>query len=81
MNIVLSPATQKLLEERMKEGDYTSPEDVIRVALEGLEGEFVEELDPGTRAAIERADAQAQRNEGTPVDEAFAQLRRKHLGT
>jgi len=27
-----------------------------------------------------RADGQARRGEGIPVDEAFAKLRRKHLG-
>jgi len=56
---------------------------VVRVALETLdqiEGEPLEDLDPETIAAIERAEAQAERGEGMPVDEAFEQLRRKHFG-
>jgi Arc/MetJ-type ribon-helix-helix transcriptional regulator len=81
MHITLSPKTQKLLEERMKSGDYRSPDDVIRVALEVLEGESVESLDPGIQAAIERAGAQGDRGEGIDVEEAFARLRRKHFGT
>jgi len=79
MNIVLSPETQVLLEARMKEGDYSSPDDAIRVALKTLEGEAIEDLDSETQSAIERAEAQAARGEGIPVDEAFAFLRRKHL--
>jgi hypothetical protein len=39
-----------------------------------------DDLDPETHAAIERADAQADRDEGIPVDAAFARLRQKHSG-
>jgi len=80
MNITLSPQTQKLLEERMKEGDYASPDEIIRVALETLEGEAIEDLDRQTLAAIERAEAQAERGAGMPIDQALAELRRKHPG-
>jgi Arc/MetJ-type ribon-helix-helix transcriptional regulator len=80
MNVVLSPQTQKLLEERMKCGDYKSPDKAIRAALEVLEGETLEKLGPEVQAAIARADAQAERGEGLPVDEAFARLRQKHFG-
>ena len=80
MNIVISPQTQKLLEARMKEGDYASADDAIRAALETLEGEAFEDLDPDLQAAIERAEAQADRGEGIPIDEAFKQLRRKYFG-
>lgn len=80
MNVLISSETQKLLEERMKEGDYASADEVIRAALEALEGEDIEDLDPETQAAIERAEAEADRGEGIPLDEAFAQLRQKHFG-
>jgi Arc/MetJ-type ribon-helix-helix transcriptional regulator len=81
MNITLKPETQRLLELRMREGDYSSPDDVIRIALESLEGETFEELDPRTQAAIARAEAQAERGEGIPIDDAFEILRRKHCGS
>jgi len=80
MNVILSPQTQKLLEARMKDGDYTSPDEIIRVALESLDGDAFEDLDADTQAAIEIAEAQADRGEGLPLDEAIAQLRRKHFG-
>ncbi len=80
MNVVLSPETQKLLEARMKDGHYSSPDDAIRDALQVFDGEAFEDLDPETRAAIERAEAQADSGEGIPLDEAFAQLRKEHFG-
>lgn len=64
----------------MKDGDYGSADDVIRAALEALEGEAIEDLDPETQAAIERAEAEADRGGGVPLDKAFAQLRQKHFG-
>jgi Arc/MetJ-type ribon-helix-helix transcriptional regulator len=83
MNITISPETQKLLEEEMRKREHTSADDVVRIALETLNqlrGEDYEDLDDETRAAIERAEAQYQRGEGIPLDEAFTQLRRKHFG-
>jgi putative addiction module CopG family antidote len=83
MTITLSPQTQKLLDEQMQRGVYSSVDDVVRVALETLnqvQGEDYEDLDEDTRAAIERAEAQYQRGEGIPLDQAFAELRRKHFG-
>lgn len=80
MQVTLSPQTQRLIEQRLREGHFTSPDELIRTALETLEGEPYEELDAETRAAIEVAEAEADRGEGIPVDEAFAELRRKHFG-
>jgi Arc/MetJ-type ribon-helix-helix transcriptional regulator len=83
MNVVLSPATAKLLEEHMKRGGYASADDAVRLALETLgqvEGEAIEDLDSETLAAIERAEAQGDRGEGMPVDVAFERLRHKHFG-
>ncbi len=81
MDITLSPQTRKLLDEVMKASDYASPDEAIRVALETLDGELVEELDVETQAAIDRADTQGDLGEGIPLEKAFDQLRRKHLGT
>jgi Arc/MetJ-type ribon-helix-helix transcriptional regulator len=78
MNVILSPKTQKLLELRMKEGDYKSPDEAIRVALQSLEGEAIEDLDQATQQAIERAEGQIKRGQGIPLDEAFSRLRQKH---
>jgi antitoxin ParD1/3/4 len=82
MTITLSPETQKLLEARMKQGGFQSPDAVVRCALETLEqveGEAFEDLDDATRAAIERAEAQADRGEGRPWEEVKAELRARYL--
>lgn len=83
MAISLSPETQKLIEERMKENGCHSADELVRVALDALEqsrGEDFEELDPEIRAAIDEAEEQYARGEGMPLDEAFAELRRKYTG-
>jgi hypothetical protein len=82
MAISLNPRTQKLIEERMKASGYSSPDELLEVALQTLDqvqGEDYDQLDPSTRAAIEEAEAQYQRGEGIPLDEAFARLRKKHV--
>lgn len=82
MNISLTPETQKLLEEQMKRGGYATADDVVRLALETLhqtEGDPLESLDPGTLAAIERAEAQSARGEGRPWEEVRSQLQEKYL--
>jgi predicted transcriptional regulator len=85
MTITLSPETQKLLEEQMKRVGDSSPDEILRIALQHLndveiDGGDYEDLDEETRAAIERGEAQYQRGEGIPADEAFEMLRRKHFG-
>ena len=83
MSITLSSETQKLIEERMRQGGFSTPDDLVRVALETLEvqGEDIEDLDAETQAAIERAEQQSARGEGIPADEAFERIRRKHFGS
>ena len=78
MTISLSPETKKLLEEQMKKGRFSDPDEVLRVALETLDqvkGEDCEDLDPQTRAAIEEAEAQYEHGKGLPWEEVREQLR------
>ena len=82
MHIVLSPETQKLLEERMRSGRFASPDEAVRAALQTLgevEGDLLEDLDPETQAAIDRADAQADRGEDRPWEEVREELRARYL--
>jgi Arc/MetJ-type ribon-helix-helix transcriptional regulator len=84
MEITISSQTQRLLDQEMKRGGYASADDVVRAALQTLNDVKAldyDDLDEGTRAAIERAEVQNERGEGIPVDDAFARLRRKHLGS
>lgn len=82
MNIVLSPATQKLLEERMKKGGYSTPDEVMRVALEKWDIEDAgpdEELDDEALAAIEEGLGQAERGECRTLEDVRAEFRAKGL--
>lgn len=77
MNITLSPETQKLLQEQMKLGHFSTPDDAVRTALQTLaetRGEDYEDLDAETREAIDEAEAQYQRGEGRPWAEVRAEL-------
>ena len=59
-------------------GEYASPEEVVEAGFTRL---MDEELDDDTLAAIEEGELQLDRGEGIPLDDAFARLRQKHLGT
>lgn len=72
MSISLSPETQALIEKHMKETGIDSADALIRVALQTLHqsrGDDFEDLDAGTRAAIDEGLSQADRGETTPWGE------------
>ena len=83
MTIILSPETQKLIEEQMQASGLSSADEVVRLALDTLRQsavEYYEDLDPEVRAGLEEAEAQYARGEPVmTVDEAFARLREKYL--
>jgi Arc/MetJ-type ribon-helix-helix transcriptional regulator len=82
MTITLSPEAQRLIEEKMKQGGFASPDELVLFALQNLEevqGADYEDLDEETRAAIERGEAQFQRGEGMTVEEVRERLWRKHF--
>jgi predicted transcriptional regulator len=82
MTITLSPETQRLLEKGMRETGLSTPDELVRVALQALRhvtGEDFESLDPQTRAAVEEGLAQADRGETTPWEEAREDLRKRFI--
>ena len=82
MKISLSPDTERLIEERMKQSGLTSADEVVRLALQSLDaarGEDYEDLDPQTRAAIDEAEAQFERGEGRPWEEVQEALRARFI--
>lgn len=82
MNISLTPATQRLLEEEMARRGYRTADDAVRVALERMrqdETKFIEDLDPETQAAIEEGLAQAERGEGRPWEDVREEIRARFI--
>ena len=82
MNVSLKPELQRFVEEQIKTGRFASAEEVLEAGVARLMLDSApEEIDDETWAAIERAEAQIDRGEGIPLNEAFERLRKKHLGT
>jgi Arc/MetJ-type ribon-helix-helix transcriptional regulator len=73
MEINLSPETQKLVEERMHQFGYSTPDEAIRIALELMDQPM--EADAETLAAIQEGEAQLDRGEGRPWEDVKAELK------
>jgi len=81
MHVRLKPELEKFVEDEIKAGNFGSHEEVIEAGLARLMLDPAEGgLDPETVVAIDEAEAQLDRGEGLPLDEAFRRLRGKHLG-
>ena len=80
MNIVLSPETQKLLEERLKSGEYRSPDHVVRAALDALSELETHGLDEETLEAIDQAEDQIERGQVHDWKDVREQVQAKFLG-
>jgi putative addiction module CopG family antidote len=66
MNVTLQPATERFIDEQIKAGRFATAEAVIEAAIAGLrEGD---DLDDATIAAINEAEAEADRGEGVDLD-------------
>lgn len=81
MTIQITPELMKLIDEEMKRGSFASIDDLLRAAIENLSapGADMDDLDQETQDALARAQEQAHRGEGIPLDEAYEQLMRKHF--
>ena len=78
MTIALSPETQRLLDERLRAGKYTSADDAVRAGLLLLQQErddaaVLEEI----KAKLQRGAAQADRGELVDGEVVFAKLRER----
>ncbi|HEY8665621.1 MAG TPA: hypothetical protein VIL86_03105 [Tepidisphaeraceae bacterium] len=80
MNIILSPETQRLLDEKLKDGEYPSADDVVRAGLEALDKIKADSLDDGTLDAIDRSEDQIERGDVHDWKDVREQVRAKFLG-
>ena len=79
MSIVLTSELEQLVSQKVYNGLYATPLEVIREALHALEQRDADQqawLDE-TRAKIAAGLAQLERGEGIPGEQVFDQLRRK----
>jgi Arc/MetJ-type ribon-helix-helix transcriptional regulator len=78
MNVTLKPALKKLVDEKLKAGDYGSANELLEAAIARLILDPKrEELDEHTLAALKEGEAELDRGEGTPLEAAFDLLRKK----
>jgi Arc/MetJ-type ribon-helix-helix transcriptional regulator len=80
MGLSLNAETQRLIEERMRLGGYSSADDLVRVALNVLDQVEIGELDEDTLDAIDRAEDQIERGEYRPLEDVRAEFRAKSSG-
>jgi putative addiction module CopG family antidote len=78
MAISLSPETEKLLEEKLKSGEFQSADDMIRAALLALD-EIDLTLDEETLDALDRAEAEGERGEGYDWEDVKKHIQAKYL--
>jgi len=79
MNVTLKPTLKKLVEDKVKAGEYGSADELLEAAVARLIFDPQrDELDEQTLAALEAAEQQLDRGEGIPLETAFSKLRNKH---
>jgi Arc/MetJ-type ribon-helix-helix transcriptional regulator len=79
MNLSLNPDAQRFIEEKVRAGQYATPEDVIHTAIARLQSDELIELDDDELISIEEGLAQADRGEGRPWEQVREELRAKYL--
>ncbi len=80
MNVSLTPELEKLVQDKVGSGRYTSASEVIREALRLLERREIrlrerEEALKTFQAELDRRIAELDRGEGIPAEQVFAELR------
>ena len=81
MNVSLKPELEAFVASQVESGGYGSADEVLEAAVARLMLDPEPgELDAQTLAALEEAEAQLDRGEGIPVEQAFELLRQKFPG-
>lgn len=79
MSVILSSETESLIAERIKLGGYSTPDQVVRAALEVLLQTEASALSPGESADLRLSVDQMQRGQITDWPTLSARLREKYL--
>lgn len=77
MELTLRPETARFIHDQIQTGRFPTPEAVVEAAIAELQQSTDVELDADAIEAINRADAQADRGEGTELDAFRAEFRRQ----
>jgi|HubBroStandDraft_1064217.scaffolds.fasta_scaffold525866_1 Arc/MetJ-type ribon-helix-helix transcriptional regulator len=80
MTISISAETQKLLEEKLRSGEYKSVDEVVHAALDALKTMEAHSLDDATLDAIDRAEDQIEQGQVHDWKDAREKVRARFLG-
>jgi Arc/MetJ-type ribon-helix-helix transcriptional regulator len=80
MNLALREDIRRFIEDRVKAGQFPTPESVVEAAIADMREVEESELDDDTVAAINEAEAQADRREGMEHDAFRAHIDRRMAG-
>jgi putative addiction module CopG family antidote len=80
MSITLRPETERLLEERLKHGTYSTADELVHAAINALDELDCAELDDQTLDAIDEAEDQIERGEFHDWEEVREKVRAQFLG-
>jgi Arc/MetJ-type ribon-helix-helix transcriptional regulator len=75
MQLALRPEIQRFIDEQVKSGRFPTPEALVEAAI--VEMRNADDLDDETIAAINEAEEQADRGEGTDLDVFRAQIAKR----
>jgi Arc/MetJ-type ribon-helix-helix transcriptional regulator len=79
MNLTLRPEVERMIVDQVKSGRFPSAEAMVEAAVTTL-AQMDDELDDETIAAINEAEAQADRGEGTDLDTFRAEISNRFMG-
>ncbi len=77
MNLSLRPEIERIIDEEIRAGRFPTAEAVVEAAIQEMIGE--PELDEGTIASINAAEAQGDRGEGVELDTFINQMEQRSL--
>jgi putative addiction module CopG family antidote len=78
--VALSDETRALIEERIRQGGYSTADDVVRVALDVLHQVEDEQIEDQDIATIRQAIEQMKRGQVVDWKNFSQQIRKKYLG-
>ncbi len=80
MSISLRPETERLLEDRLKNGNYSTADELVHAAINALDELDSAELDTETLDAIDEAEDQIERGEVHDWRDVRDKVRAQFLG-
>jgi Arc/MetJ-type ribon-helix-helix transcriptional regulator len=75
MTLTLTPETQRMVEDRLKDGTFRSFDEIVHAGLAALNHQLSEELDEETLDAIDEAEDQIERGEVHNLEDVEDRIR------